>query len=117
VDWKKPTVQLLGRWQTWHDGHTALFNRAIAKTGQVIIQVRDMPRDDKNPFGYQEVCNNIMSALSKEGWHYAKDYQIIKVPNVVNITYGRDVGYTITQEHFDEEIESISATKIREEMK
>ena len=21
-DWKKPTVQMLGRWQPWHDGHT-----------------------------------------------------------------------------------------------
>ena len=40
-DWKKPTVQMLGRWQPWHDGHTALFERAIAKTGQVAILVRD----------------------------------------------------------------------------
>lgn len=117
MDWKKPTVQLLGRWQPWHDGHTELFKRAIAKTGQVIIQVRDMPRDDKNPFTFTEVTNHIMSSLSRAGYHYAKDYTIIKVPNVTDITYGRDVGYTITREHFDEEIESISATKIREEMK
>ncbi len=41
-DWKKPTVQMLGRWQPWHDGHQALFKRCIAKTGQVIIQVRDV---------------------------------------------------------------------------
>ena len=32
-DWKKPTVQMLGRWQPWHDGHQALFKRCIAKTG------------------------------------------------------------------------------------
>ena len=41
-DWKKPTVQMLGRWQPWHDGHQELFKRCIAKTGQVIIQVRDV---------------------------------------------------------------------------
>ena len=41
-DWKKPTVQMLGRWQPWHDGHQALFKRCIAKTGQVAIQVRDV---------------------------------------------------------------------------
>lgn len=117
MDCKKPTVQMLGRWQPWHDGHTALFKRAIAKTGQVVIQVRDMPRDEKNPFAFTEITNRIISALSIEGFHYQKDYNIIKVPNVVNITYGRDVGYTITQEHFDEEIEAISATKIRKEMK
>ena len=37
-------------------------------------------------------------------------------PNIVNITYGRDVGYKIEQEVFDEKIHSISATKIRKEM-
>ena len=41
-DWKKPTVQMLGRWQPWHDGHQELFKRCHAKTGQVIIQVRDV---------------------------------------------------------------------------
>ena len=40
-DWKKPTVQMLGRWQPWHMGHQELFKRCIKKTGQVIIQVRD----------------------------------------------------------------------------
>ena len=47
---KKPTVQMLGRWQPWHKGHTELFKKAIQKTGQVVIQVRDMPKDDNNPF-------------------------------------------------------------------
>ena len=28
-DWQKPTVQMLGRWQPWHDGHTALFKKAL----------------------------------------------------------------------------------------
>ena len=41
-DWKKPTVQMLGRWQPWHKGHQELFKRCIKKTGQVIIQVRDV---------------------------------------------------------------------------
>ena len=41
-DPKKPTVLILGRWQPWHEGHLALFKRAFAKTGQVVIQVRDV---------------------------------------------------------------------------
>ena len=40
-DWKKPTVQMLGRWQPWHDGHTELFKKALTKTGQVVIMIRD----------------------------------------------------------------------------
>ena len=35
------------------------------------------------------------------------------VPNITNITYGRDVGYKIEQEKLPSDIESISATKIR----
>ena len=40
-DWQKETVQMLGRWQPWHAGHRALFDRLIRRTGQVVIQIRD----------------------------------------------------------------------------
>lgn len=114
-DPKKPTAQLLGRWQPWHDGHTALFKKAFDKTGQVVILIRDMPVDENNPYTGGQVARNITKALSKEGFAFKHDYDIISVPNIVNITYGRDVGYTITQEHLDPEIEAISATRIRNE--
>ena len=58
-DWKKPTVQMLGRWQPWHKGHQELFKRCVKKTGQVIIQVRDVEGasggkgQDDNPFSGQ----------------------------------------------------------------
>ena len=115
-DSKKPTVQLLGRWQPWHDGHTALFKKAIQKTGQVAILVRNMPVGESNPFTYNQISKRIEEALSVEGYAYKHDYDIISVPNIVDITYGRDVGYTITQEHLGAEIEAISATKIRNEI-
>ena len=41
-DNKKPTAQMLGRWQPFHDGHYALFEEIIKKTGQVCIQIRDV---------------------------------------------------------------------------
>jgi len=115
-DKQKPTVQLLGRWQPWHEGHTALFKKAIEKTGQVVILIRDMPIGENNPFTSNQIAKRIEESLSKEGYAYKHDYDIISVPNIVNITYGRDVGYTITQEHLGSEIESISATKIRNEI-
>ena len=47
-DNKKPTAQMLGRWQPFHDGHYALFEEIIKKTEQVCIQIRDkMRKDDK----------------------------------------------------------------------
>lgn len=110
---RAPTVQMLGRYQPWHAGHQALFERALAKTGQVAILVRNMEPDEKNPWNACEVVNN----LHKELYKYAGKFKTIIVPNIVNITYGRDVGYKIEQEVFDDAIHSISATKIREQMK
>ena len=129
-DWKKPTTMMLGRWQPWHDGHTALFKKALMETGQVCIMIRDVGgivgRDagggrtaaqDDNPFDSVEVRRNMVSALGKEGFTYLVDYIIIEVPNIVDISYGRGVGYTFTQHDLGEEIHSISATKIRAQLR
>lgn len=113
-DWKKETVQMLGRWQPWHEGHRALFERAIAKTGQVVIQIRDCQGwQGSNPFAIEQVKQYIRRDLDPL---FQGQYEIQVVPNIVNITYGRDVGYKIEQEVFDDRIHSISATKIRKEM-
>ena len=122
-DSKKPTVLLLGRWQPWHDGHLALFERALEKTGQVIIQVRDVKNSsggegqDDNPFSFDEISENIKKKLSLSGYKNNEDYVIQFVPNITNITYGRGVGYKIEQESFESDIESISATKIRKKLR
>ena len=122
-DWKKPTVQMLGRWQPWHDGHQALFKRCVAKTGQDIIQVRDVQGasggdgQDDNPFDWEAVCKNIEDGLAIDIFHRGQEYEIMLVPNIVNITYGRGVGYKFEEEVFEEAITDISATKIRKEMR
>ena len=122
-DSKKPTVLLLGRWQPWHDGHLALFERALAKTGQVVIQVRDVKDSsggegqDDNPFSYEEISKDIAEKLFLSGYKINEDFIIQLVPNITNITYGRGVGYSIEQESFNSDIESISATKIRKSLR
>jgi hypothetical protein len=122
-DWKKPTVQMLGRWQPWHDGHTALFEKALAKTGQVCIMIRDVcgvdggMGNDDNPFDYRVVRKNIVAGLEKHGYTCGIEYEILSVPNIVDISYGRGVGYTFTQHDLGEEIHDISATKIRAKMR
>ena len=113
-DWKKETVQMLGRWQPWHAGHRALFERALAKTGQVVIMIRNCQGwNNSNPFAVEQVKYYIKKDLDPI---YQGQYEILVVPNIVNITYGRDVGYKIEQEVFDDMIHSISATKIRKEL-
>jgi len=113
-DWQKETVQMLGRWQPWHTGHRALFERALAKTGQVVIQIRDCQGwQGSNPFAIEQVKNYIRRDLDPM---FQGQYEIQVVPNIVNITYGREVGYKIEQEVFDDAIHSVSATKIRKKM-
>jgi len=129
-DWKKPTTQMLGRWQPWHDGHTALFKKALLETGQVCIMIRDVggivgsdagagrtAKQNDNPFDFETVKNNIIDALGKKGFIFNKDYVIMLVPNIVDISYGRGVGYTFTQHDLGEDVHQISATKIREQLR
>ena len=130
-DWKKPTTQMLGRWQPWHAGHTALFKKALLETGQVCIQIRDVggivgqdaganrttTKQDDNPFDLDTVKKNIIDALGAEGFIYNEDYIIMLVPNIVDISYGRGVGYTFTQHDLGEDIHNISATKIRAQLR
>jgi len=113
-DWKKETVQMLGRWQPWHEGHRALFERLLAKTGQVVIQVRDVQGwQGSNPFEVEKVKSFIKRDLDPL---YQGQYEIQVVPNIVHIGWGRGVGYTAGEEAFDDSVTSISATKIRKEL-
>lgn len=129
-DPKKPTTQMLGRWQPWHDGHTALFKKALAETGQVCIMIRDVmgivgedagagrtAKQDDNPFDIESVVTNIERGLSEHGYTRGVEYAIMIVPNIVDISYGRGVGYTFTEHDLGEEIHNISATKIRAKMR
>ena len=129
-DPRKPTTQMLGRWQPWHDGHTALFEKALAETGQVVIMIRDVGgiigedagggrtvAQDDNPFDVHEVKKNIRVGLYSAGYAYGEQYIIMEVPNIVDISYGRGVGYTFTQHDLGEAIHDISATKIRAKMR
>ena len=129
-DYQKPTAQMLGRWQPWHDGHTALFEKALAVTGQVCIMVRDVggivgkdagagrtAEQSDNPFGEIQVVKNIEAGLAEAGYRNGYEYIITCVPNIVDISYGRGVGYTFTQHDLGTKVHNISATKIRAKLR
>jgi nicotinamide mononucleotide adenylyltransferase len=113
IDYNKPTAQMLGRWQPFHDGHLALFKKILEKTGQVIIMVRDMPQTENNPFIFEDIKKRIEEKLTD----YVGKFDVVKVPNITNICYGRDVGYKIEEIVLPKEIQEISATKIRQNIK
>ena len=100
------------------------------ETGQVCIQIRDVggtvgqdvgagrtAAQTDNPFDLDTVKSNIVEALAAEGFVHDQDYIIMLVPNIVDISYGRGVGYTFSQHDLGEEIHNISATKIRAQLR
>jgi hypothetical protein len=109
VDWTQPTTLLLGRYQPWHDGHSALKIEAHKRTKQVVVGVRSTHNtSEKDPFSYSEVESFIKE---KEPNAF-----VVQFPNITNIVYGRDVGYQIEKVELSADIESISATDIRSKM-
>jgi adenylylsulfate kinase len=109
-DWKAPTTLMLGRYQPWHEGHQALKEKADERTGQTVIAIRHTQgTSEKDPLSYKEV----VEFISKHG--VPRPFAI-KVPNITNVVYGRDVGYKIEQIDLGADIHAISATQKRKEM-
>jgi len=106
VDWTQPTTLLLGRYQPWHDGHSALKVEAHKRTDQVVIGIRSTyGTSDKDPFTFAQVKSFIEE---KEANSF-----VVQFPNITNIVYGRDVGYQIEKVDLSADLQAISATKIR----
>ena len=72
---------------------------------------------DDNPFGMIDVIANIEKGLAPHGFRNGFEYLILEVPNIVDISYGRGVGYTFTEHDLGADVHNISATKIRKQMR
>lgn len=95
---KLPTTQVLGRFHPFQSNHRELFERALAKHGQVAILICDMPITESNPWDQDDIATNIETEL----FEYAGKFRIYPVPNIMNITYERDTSYSVEQETFDD---------------
>lgn len=106
----KPTALFIGRWQPFHDGHKALIEEGLRRVGQVCIAVRNTHgTDSKNPFPFEEVRQRIQDALVA---HVGR-FTIVQLPNISNVYYGRDVGYSIEELVLPPAVRAISATEVR----
>ena len=74
--------------------------------------VRSKPQTDNNPFVFEDIKKRIEETLKD----YVGQFEVIKVPNITNICYGRDVGYKIEEIVLPKEIQQISATEIRKKL-
>lgn len=107
-DWSAPTTLLLGRYQPWHEGHAALKVEAHKRTPQVLVGIRNTYNTSiKDPLRYDEVDSHIPESA---------DTLKMRLPNITNIVYGRDVGYLIEKVELGATLEAISATDKRKEL-
>ena len=107
-DWSAPTTLMLGRYQPWHEGHAALKDEAHKRTDQVLVGIRNTyDTSEKDPFTFDEV-NSFIPDKNNE--------LKLRLPNITNIIYGRDVGYQIEKIELSPELQAVSATNKRKEM-
>lgn len=105
----------IGRWQILHEGHKQLFQQVLDAGENVLIMIRDVEPDERNPLTATEVFSNIHD-------HYkdlikAGRVKVIKIPDIKSVNFGREVGYDIVEWIPPQEIAEISASKIREQNK
>lgn len=98
----------IGRWQPPHFGHMYIFEQSLKEGQPVLIAIRDIEPDEKNP---------LQPTIVKELWQKIyKDNDLVKViiiPDIASVRYGRDVGYKIEEITPPTQIAGISATSIR----
>jgi nicotinamide mononucleotide adenylyltransferase len=107
-----------GRWQSPHRGHRYIIDKNLAEGKPVLILIRPMPIDDKNPFRADEVEDMLRAAFREEIAQGLVETQILKV-DIASINTGRGVGFDVvshtgaTPEH----VKRISATEIRRKIR
>jgi|TARA_B100001758_G_scaffold241961_1_gene249530 cytidyltransferase-like protein len=105
----------IGRWQPWHQGHRWLIDQRLNDGKNVLICIRDVEPNEKQPWTPQEVLINLSNELQdliEEG-----RVKVIIIPDIESINYGRGVGYEVIEHVPPTDIHDISATKIREKMR
>ena len=107
-------AMFIGRWQPWHEGHRWLIDQQLNQGKKVLLCVRDVHQDEKNPWSAWQVMMN----LSEELMNLIEDnkVRVIIIPDIESINFGRGVGYDVIEHIPPPEIHDISATKIREQM-
>lgn len=105
----------IGRWQPWHEGHRWLIDQRLNEGKNVLLCIRDVEPDEKNPWTAHEVKMNLIAQLQE--LIESERLIIMIIPDIESVNIGRGVGYDIIEHEPPQEIHNISATKIREQMK
>lgn len=108
-------AMFIGRWQPWHAGHRWLIDQALEEGKNVLLCIREVEPDEKNPWTPHQILMNLANEL--EELVETGRLRIITIPDIESINIGRGIGYDVIEHVPPQEIHDISATKIREQMK
>jgi len=111
----KQYSMFIGRWQPWHPGHRWLIDQRLNEDKNVLICIRDIEPDEKNPWSAIEVMSNLYNELAD--LIEADRVKVIIIPDIESVNFGRGVGYDIIEHEPPTEVKEISATKIREQLR
>ena len=109
----KKRAIFIGRYQPYHYGHIQLIEQKLLKGIPVLILIRDIEPDSGNPFTSVQTKNMILKYHKQR----KQDVEVIIIPDMESINFGRGVGYEVNKYTPTEEIANISATSIRESIK
>lgn len=102
---------MIGRWQPFHDGHKALVETVLNEGKDVVIACRITDLSETDPYTFAQRRDMIEAALAEWG----DRVQVIPIPDIGEVVYGRQVGYGIRELSLDAQTEAISGTQIRAE--
>ncbi len=111
----KQYSMFIGRWQPWHPGHRWLIDQRLNEDKNVLICIRDIEPDEKNPWSAIEVMSNLYNELAN--LIEADRVKVMIIPDIESVNFGRGVGYDIIEHEPPTEVKEISATKIREQLR
>ena len=103
-------AMFIGRWQPFHNGHKWLIGQKLNEKIPVLICVRDIPPDEKNPFTTEQTIDMLQTAYSSD------DVVVMAIPDIESVNYGRGVGYEIIEHVPPRDVGFISATQIRNQV-
>jgi cytidyltransferase-like protein len=103
----------VGRFQPPHIGHIELIDQKLNKGIPILIMVRDIEPDEKNPLSTEQTIFLLEKYYNKKN----ADVKIITIPDIESINFGRGVGYEVNEFIPPKDIGGISATGIRNSIK
>lgn len=104
---KQPKALFVGRFQPCSIAHQWLFETKLNKGIPILIAIRDVETDEKNPLTAEQV-KMLWEKVYKE-----QDVTVIVIPDIESVNWGRTVGYETNMHTPPENIYNISATQIR----